>query len=56
VVRAIQRDKAEISVAPVRQRVLARFVMLAPEISGRVAGTAAAKAAEAIAAGQTGKR
>ena len=44
VVRAIERDKSEISVAPVRQRALARFAMLAPELSGRVAGGAATKA------------
>jgi short-subunit dehydrogenase len=56
VVRAIEHDKSEISVAPVHQRALARFAMLAPEISGRVAGSAAAKAADAVAAGQTDKR
>lgn len=56
VVRAIERDKSEIPVAPLHQRVLARFAMLAPEISGRLAGSAAAKAADAIAAGQTDKR
>ena len=56
VVRAIEHDKSEISVAPVRQRVLARFAMLAPEISGRLVGSVAAKAADAIAEGQTDKR
>ncbi len=56
VVRAIERDKSEISVAPVRQRALARFAMLAPELSGRVAGGAATKAAEEIAQGQADKR
>ena len=56
VVRAIERDKSEISVAPLHQRALARFAMLAPEISGRIAGSAAAKAADAVAAGQTDKR
>ncbi len=56
VVRAIEHNKSEISVAPVRQRALARFAMLAPEISGRLAGSVAAKAADAIAAGQTDKR
>ena len=56
VVRAIERDKSEIPVAPLHQRVLARFAMLAPEISGRLAGSAAAKAADEIAAGQTDKR
>jgi short-subunit dehydrogenase len=56
VVRAIERDKSEISVAPVRQRALARFAMLAPELSGRVAGGAATKAADEIAQGQADKR
>jgi short-subunit dehydrogenase len=56
VVRAIERDKSEISVAPVRQRALARFAMLAPELSGRVAGGAATKAADEIAEGQADKR
>jgi short-subunit dehydrogenase len=56
VVRAIEHDKSEISVAPMRQRALARFAMLAPELSGRVAGTAAEKAADEIAQGQADKR
>jgi short-subunit dehydrogenase len=56
VVRAIEHDKGEISVAPVRQRALARFAMLAPELSGRVAGNAATKAADEIARGQADKR
>jgi hypothetical protein len=56
VVRAIEQDKSEISVAPLRQRVLARIAMMAPEISGRLAGSAATKAADAIASGQTEKR
>ena len=56
VVRAIERDKSEISVAPLHQRALGRFAMMAPEISGRIAGSAAAKAADAIAEGQTEKR
>jgi short-subunit dehydrogenase len=56
VVRAIERNKSEISVAPVRQRALARFAMLAPEISGRLVGSVAAKAADAVAWGQTDKR
>jgi short-subunit dehydrogenase len=56
VVRAIERDKSEISVAPLRQRTLARFAMMAPEFFGRLAGSAAVKAADAIASGQTEKR
>lgn len=49
-------DKSEISVAPLRQRALARFAMMAPEISGRLAGSAAMKVADSIAEGQTDKR
>jgi short-subunit dehydrogenase len=56
VVRAIARNKSEISVAPARQRALARIMMMAPEIFGRLSGSVAAKVAEAVAAGQTDKR
>jgi len=56
VVRAIEHDTSEISVAPLRQRLLARLSMMAPEISGRLAGAAATKAADAVASGQTEKR
>ena len=55
-VHAIERNKSEISVAPLRQRALARFAMMAPEISGRVAGSAAVKIADEITSGQTDKR
>jgi short-subunit dehydrogenase len=56
VVHAIERDKSEISVAPIRQRVLARVAMMAPEFFGRLAGSTATKAADAIATGQRDKR
>jgi short-subunit dehydrogenase len=56
VVHAIERDKAEIVVAPLQQRALGRFAMLAPELAGRLGGQAAAKSADEIAARQTGKR
>jgi short-subunit dehydrogenase len=56
VVRSIERNKGEITVAPLRQRALSRFAINAPEISGRVAGGLAAKVADEIAAGQTDKR
>ena len=56
VVEAIEKDKGEITVAPVRQRALSRFAMNAPEISGRLAGTTAARVADEIARGQTEKR
>ena len=56
VVEAIERNRAEISVAPRRQRAVARLAMMAPELSGRVAGRQAARVADEIARGQTGKR
>ncbi len=56
VLRAIEHDRAEVSVAPVRQRALSAIAANAPELAGRVAGTKAAKVAERIAAGQTEKR
>jgi len=56
VVTAIERNRAEVTVAPLRQRVLARFAANAPEISSRLAGGIAAKAADEIAAGQADKR
>ncbi len=56
VVNAIQRDRAEIKVAPLRQRVLARFAINAPELSSRIAGARAAKVADDVARGQTDKR
>ncbi|BBX96387.1 SDR family NAD(P)-dependent oxidoreductase [Mycobacterium lacus] len=56
VVSAIERNRGEVTVAPLRQRVLARFAANAPEISSRLAGDIAARAADEIAAGQTGKR
>ena len=55
-IKAIERNRGEITVAPVRQRVLGRIGMLAPEISGRVAGKKAAEVAAEIASGQTEKR
>ena len=54
--RAIEHDRAEVSVAPLRQRALSAIAANAPELAGRVAGTKAAKVAERIAAGQTEKR
>lgn len=56
VVRAIERDKAEICVAPLRQRAVTRLMMLAPELLGRMGGTAVTQSMEAIAAGQADKR
>jgi short-subunit dehydrogenase len=56
VVNAIERNRGEITVAPLRQRVLARFAANAPEVSSRLAGGIAARAADQIAAGQVDKR
>ena len=56
VVRAIEHNRAEITVAPLRQRLLSRVAVNAPELSSRVAGGLATKVAEEIAAGQTDKR
>lgn len=56
VVRAIEHNKGEIAVAPVQQRAFARIAMIIPELSGRIAGSAAAKAADEVVEGQTDKR
>jgi short-subunit dehydrogenase len=57
VVRAIERNKVEITVAPVQQRLLAHFALASPGISVKVAsGEAGQKAAAAVAEGQTDKR
>ncbi|ACC41069.1 MULTISPECIES: SDR family NAD(P)-dependent oxidoreductase [Mycobacterium ulcerans group] len=56
VVTAIERNRGEVTVAPLRQRALARFAANAPEIASRLAGGIAAKAADEIAAGQLHKR
>lgn len=56
VVTAIERNRGEISVAPLRQRFLGRVGMNVPELAGRVAGGAAARVADEIASGQSDKR
>jgi len=57
VVKAIERNKVEISVAPVQQRLLAHFALASPAISVKVAsGEAGQKAAASVASGQTDKR
>ncbi len=56
VVRAIERDKAEISVAPLRQRALTRLLMLAPEVISRLGAPGVTRSMEAIAEGQADKR
>ena len=54
--RAIEHDRGEITVAPLRQRALSAIAANAPELAGRVAGGTATKVADEIASGQTDKR
>ncbi len=57
VVRAIERNKVEITVAPIQQRLLSHFSLISPGISVKVAsGEAGQKAAASVASGQTDKR
>ena len=57
VVKAIERNKVEIAVAPVQQRLLAHFALASPGISVKIAsGEAGQKAAANVASGQTDKR
>jgi short-subunit dehydrogenase len=56
VVSAIERNRGEVTVAPLRQRALGKIGMLAPELSGRVAGKKAAEVSAEIARGQREKR
>lgn len=52
VAKAIERDKAELAVGPLRQRVLSHFALASPGIAVRAqSGSAGQKAAESIAAG-----
>jgi len=56
VVRAIERNKVEITVAPPQQRFLAHFALTSPGISVKIAsGDAGQKAAATVAKGQTDK-
>jgi short-subunit dehydrogenase len=56
VVRAIERDAAELSVATLRAKALSAIAANAPEIAGRVAGSTATRIADQVADGQTDKR
>ena len=57
VVRAIEKNKVEITVAPIQQRLLAHFALASPGISVKVAsGAAGQKTAAAVAKGQLDKR
>jgi short-subunit dehydrogenase len=57
VVKAIEQNKVEVSVAPVQQRLLAHFALASPGIAVKIAsGGAGQKAAAEVAAGQKDKR
>ncbi len=57
VVRAIEHDKLEVAVAPVRQRALAHFALATPSIAVRVnSGGTAHRSADSLARGQVDKR
>jgi hypothetical protein len=57
VVRAIERDKVEVAVAPRRQRALAHFALVSPRVAMRtITGGAARKVADRVAEGQADKR
>lgn len=56
VVSAIEKNRSEVTVAPLVQRVLGQFAANAPEVASRLAGSTAAKISAQVAAGQTDKR
>jgi short-subunit dehydrogenase len=57
VIRAVEKNKVEVTVAPLQQRFLAHFALASPGISVKIAsGDAGQKAAAAVADGQTDKR
>jgi hypothetical protein len=57
VVEAIEKNKVEIMVAPLRQRLIGHFALVSPGISVKIAsGAQGQKAASAVAKGQSDKR
>lgn len=57
VVKAIEKNKVEVTVAPPQQRLLAHFALTSPGLSVKIAsGEAGQKAAAAVADGQSNKR
>jgi short-subunit dehydrogenase len=57
VIKAIEKNKVEVTVAPPQQRLLAHFALTSPGISVKIAsGDAGQKAAAAVANGQSNKR
>ena len=56
VASAVERDRAEVEVAPLRLRMLANFANRRPELAAKLAGGAASKAGDEVARGQSDKR
>jgi short-subunit dehydrogenase len=57
VVNAIEKNKVEVTVAPIQQRILAHFALTSPGVAVRIAsGEAGQKAAANVAAGQADKK
>jgi short-subunit dehydrogenase len=56
VAAAIERDRAEVEVAPRMLRLMARFAARRPEMAARLAGSGASKTADTVASGQADKR
>ena len=57
VVKAIERNKVEVAVAPLQTRALAHLGLASPRIATRaISGGTAGKTADRVAAGQSGKR
>jgi short-subunit dehydrogenase len=56
VAKAVEQDRAEVEVAPLRLRMLANFAARRPALAGKVAGGAASKAGDELARGQASKR
>ncbi len=57
VLEAIEKNRVEVTVAPIQQRLLAHFALVSPGIAVKIAsGGAGQKAAASVAAGQADKR
>jgi short-subunit dehydrogenase len=57
VVNAIEKNRVEVTVAPIQQRILAHFALTSPGVAVRIAsGGAGQKAAASVAAGQADKK
>jgi len=57
VVKAIEKNRVEVTVAPIQQRLLAHFALTSPGVAVRIAsGGAGQKAAASVAAGQADKK